>query len=44
MATADQVKALIRDRADGDDTGIYAVALQVAALSADARSAQGDGR
>jgi hypothetical protein len=42
MATADQVKALIRSHADGDDTRFYAIAMQVAAPSADARSAQGD--
>ena len=31
MATADQVKALIRSHADGDDTRFYAIAMQVAA-------------
>lgn len=34
MATADQVKALIRSHADGDDSRFYAVALQVAAQAA----------
>jgi SpoVK/Ycf46/Vps4 family AAA+-type ATPase len=34
MATADQVKALIRSHADGDDTRFYAVAIQVAAQAA----------
>lgn len=34
MATADQVKALIRSHADGDDTRFYAVAMQVAAQAA----------
>lgn len=34
MATADQVKALIRSHADGDDTRFYAIAMQVAALAA----------
>jgi hypothetical protein len=34
MATADQVKALIRSRADGDDTRCYAIATQVAAQAA----------
>ena len=34
MATADQVKALIRSHADGDDTRFYAIALQVAAQAA----------
>lgn len=42
MATADQVTALIRSHADGDDSRFYAIAMQVAARSADARSAQGD--
>lgn len=31
MATADQVKALIRSHADGDDSRFYAIAIQVAA-------------
>lgn len=39
MATADQVKALIRSHADGDDTRFYAIAMQVAAQAA--RSGQG---
>jgi len=34
MATADQVKALIRSHADGDDERFYAIALQVAARAA----------
>lgn len=34
MATADQVKALIRSHADGDDSRFYAVALQMAAQAA----------
>lgn len=34
MATADQVKALLRSHADGDDTQFYSVALQVAARAA----------
>lgn len=34
MATADQVKALIRSHADGDDTRFYAIAMQVAAKAA----------
>lgn len=34
MATADQLKALIRSHADGDDTKFYSVALQVAARAA----------
>lgn len=34
MATADQVKALIRSHAEGDDTRFYAIALQVAAQAA----------
>jgi SpoVK/Ycf46/Vps4 family AAA+-type ATPase len=34
MATADQVKALIRSHADGDDSRFYAVAMQVAAQAA----------
>ena len=34
MATADQVKALIRSHADGDDARFYAVAMQVAAQAA----------
>ncbi len=39
MATADQVKALVRSHAEGDDTQFYAVAMQVAARAA--RSGQG---
>lgn len=39
MATADQVKALVRSHAEGDDTKFYSVALQVAARAA--RSGQG---
>jgi SpoVK/Ycf46/Vps4 family AAA+-type ATPase len=34
MATADQVKALIRSHADRDDTRFYAIAMQVAAQAA----------
>lgn len=34
MATAEQVKALIRSHADGDDTRFYAIAMQVAAQAA----------
>lgn len=34
MASADQVKALIRSHADGDDSRFYAVAMQVAAQAA----------
>ncbi len=34
MATADQVKALIRSHADGDDSRFYAIAMQVAAQPA----------
>lgn len=34
MATSDQVKALIRCHADGDDTRFYAIAMQVAAQAA----------
>jgi len=34
MATAEQVKALIRSHADGDDTRFYAIAIQVAAQAA----------
>lgn len=34
MATADQVKALVRSHAEGDDTKFYSVALQVAASAA----------
>lgn len=34
MATADQVKALVRSHADGDDTKFYSIALQVAARAA----------
>lgn len=39
MATADQVKALIRSHAEGDDSKFYSVALQVAARAA--RGGQG---
>lgn len=34
MAKADQIKALIRSHAEGDDTRFYAVAMQVAAQAA----------
>jgi SpoVK/Ycf46/Vps4 family AAA+-type ATPase len=34
MATAEQVKALIRSHADGDDARFYAIAMQVAAQAA----------
>lgn len=34
MATADQVKALVRSHAEGDDAKFYSVALQVAARAA----------
>jgi len=34
MATADQVKALIRSHAEGDDTRFYSIAMQVAAHAA----------
>ena len=34
MATADQVKALVKSHAEGDDTRFYSVALQVAAHAA----------
>jgi len=34
VATADQVKALVRSHAEGDDTKFYSVALQVAARAA----------
>ena len=34
MATVDQVKALIRSHADGDNTRFYAIAMQVAAQAA----------
>jgi SpoVK/Ycf46/Vps4 family AAA+-type ATPase len=40
MATADQLKALLRSHAEGDDTRFYSVALQVAARAA--RSGQGN--
>lgn len=40
MAKADQIKALIRCHADGDDTRFYAVAMQVAAQAA--RSGHGN--
>jgi len=36
MASADQVKALVRSHADGDDGHFYAVAMQVAARAAKA--------
>lgn len=39
MATADQVKALVRSHGEGDDARFYSVALQVAAHAA--RSGQG---
>ena len=39
MANADQVKALVKSHAEGDDTRFYSVALQVAARAA--RSGQG---
>ena len=34
MATNDQLKALVRSHADGDDPQFYAVAMQVAAKAA----------
>lgn len=34
MAKADQIKALIRSHAEGDDTRFYAIAMQVAAQAA----------
>jgi SpoVK/Ycf46/Vps4 family AAA+-type ATPase len=34
MATADQVKALVRSHADGDDARFYSIAIQVAAIAA----------
>jgi SpoVK/Ycf46/Vps4 family AAA+-type ATPase len=34
MATAEQLKALVRSHADGDDTRFYAIAIQVAAHAA----------
>jgi SpoVK/Ycf46/Vps4 family AAA+-type ATPase len=34
MANADQVKALVKSHADGDDTRFYSIALQVAARAA----------
>ena len=40
MAKADQIKALIRCHAEGDDTRFYAVAMQVAAQAA--RAGQGN--
>ena len=40
MAKADQIKALIRSHADGDDTRFYAIAMQVAAQAA--RSGHGN--
>src|SRR5215470_5878944 len=39
VATAEQVKALVRSHADGDDVHFYSVAMQVAARAA--RSGQG---
>src|ERR1700722_19978303 len=39
VATADQVKALVRSHAEGDDSKFYSVALQVAARAA--RGGQG---
>lgn len=39
MATADQVKALVRSHAEGDDSQFYSVAMQVAARAA--RGGQG---
>ena len=39
MATADQVKALVRSHAQGDDTQFYSVAMQVAARAS--RGGQG---
>ena len=39
MATADQMKALLKSHAEGDDTTFYSVALQVAARAA--RGGQG---
>jgi hypothetical protein len=42
MTTADQVKALIRSHADGEDSRLYAIANQVAARSVRASSTQGD--
>lgn len=39
MATADQVKALIRSHAQGDDSQFYSVAMQVAAKAS--RGGQG---
>lgn len=39
MAKADQIKALIRSHAEGDDARFYAIAMQVAAQAA--RSGQG---
>lgn len=39
VATADQVRALVKSHAEGDDTRFYSVALQVAASAA--RSGQG---
>ncbi len=40
MATADQVKALVRSHAEGDDGHFYAVAMQVAARAAKAGQAK----
>lgn len=40
MATADQVKALVRSHADGDDARFYSIAMQVAAQAA--RSGHGN--
>src|SRR5579872_6951710 len=39
MATADQLKALVRSHAEGDDTRFYSVAMQVAARAS--RGGQG---
>lgn len=40
MATSDQVKALVKSHADGDDPQFYAVAMQVAAKAARAGQAK----
>jgi hypothetical protein len=45
MATANQIKALIRSHADGDDTRFYAIVMQVApqaAPSGHGKFARGD--
>lgn len=34
MATAEQIKALVKSHADGDDARFYSVAMQVAAAEA----------